>query len=126
MRITTAILIATLSGLIYAAPAVAQELKLGTLSGTVMSFGLSVPAGTTVAALTVPADKSFVVTQVCLALVTDFTLNGSVFGTAPLCELTGGGKYSPGIAFAPGESVTFTNSSAHAATVVINGVLVKP
>lgn len=109
-----------------AAPAGAQQLKKGQVSGTILSFSATGPPAAFTSIATLPATGRFVLMQIC-ANDGPATVAGDTVGTIYVSNGNGDGctRFHPGIALPPGEDMGFTNGAAVGVTVVLNGVLSK-
>ena len=106
-----------------------QQLKDGALSGEVLSASAVVSFGTTGSVLLVPNDRFYVLTQACREGFGTATLAGSTLG--PVVTSNPCLTYTPGIAFQPGEEITFTAvqqfpGQTGSITISLTGVLVDP
>jgi len=119
-------------------PVLAQNLKAGNLSGTVVSASATAPMGGTDALiLTTPASGAFVLTQVCTAGAPgsnnedNVRVVGSTVGPIAQSYVTGDlgscTVYTPGLAIPAGEELRCVQSGASggAATCTVTGVLSK-
>jgi hypothetical protein len=103
----------------------AQVVKKGTLSGTIVSQGATIPFSDSVPVYTAPAagDGFFILTQVC-ASAQSVTISGSVLG--PLAVSTGNCQsFTPGVALFPSEVLTCSNSSGNDQECMVTGLLSK-
>ena len=125
MRGFTGIFVALSVAALVSAPVLAQSVKKGTLSGTIVTHGVTIPAGGSMTVVTAPADGEgvFVVTQVCSS-AQSVSLSGSVIG--PLA-VPGGAcqSFTPGLALLPSEVLTCTNPSGGSQECMVTGLYSK-
>jgi hypothetical protein len=122
--------------MIFAASAMAQEVRSSSVSGILVSRSATVVAGDTISELfVVPQRDAFVLTQACVSQPIFYRLPyptsslvpnvvvGSVLGAVPLAQ--GCTEFEPGVAFVPGEVITCERSSAASTDTIcfITGVL---
>ena len=125
MREVTGVFVVLSVAVLMSAPAKAQSVKKGTLSGTVATQGVTVPADSSAAVFTAPADGEgfFIVTQVCSS-AQSVTLSGSAMGPVAvaggICE-----SFHPGLALQPSEVLTCTNTSGSSQECMVTGLLSK-
>jgi hypothetical protein len=103
----------------------AQVVKKGTLSGTIVSQGATIPTSSSVPVFTAPAagDGFFILTQVC-ASAQSVTISGS--GIGPLAVSSGNCQtFTPGVALLPAEVLTCSNSSGNDQECMVTGLLSK-
>jgi hypothetical protein len=119
-------------------PVLAQSLKAGNLSGTVVSASASAPTGGSDAViLTAPASGAFVLTQICTAGTSGSNNEDAVrvvgstlgpiaqsYGTDSLGACT---SYTPGLAIPAGEELRCVQGGASGSpvTCTVTGVLSK-
>jgi hypothetical protein len=125
MRGVTRIFVVLSVTALMGAPALAQSVKKGTLSGTIATQGVTIPADSSTAVLTAPADGDgvFVVTQICSS-AQSVSLSGSAMG--PLAVAGGACQsFTPGLALLPSEALTCANSSGSPQECMVTGLLSK-
>ena len=131
MRILVSVVLAA----VVCGPAAAQEIRGSAVSGTLVSRSVTLAPGELAAELlTVPDDADLILTQFCGAGVSTITfpfptilsqptLFGSQLGQVPVG--TGCTTFEPGLAVAPGETLSCQVSAAQTSevTCLVNGVL---
>ncbi len=125
MRTMVGIFVVLLVAGIISTAAQAQEVKKGTLSGTIATQGVIIPASSSMPVFTAPAagDGFFIVTQVCTS-AQSVTLSGSAIG--PLAVSTGNCQgFTPGLALVPAEVLTCTNTSGNSQECMVTGLRSK-
>jgi hypothetical protein len=104
-----------------AIPALAQSVKNGQVSGTLVSA--SAVGGDTI--FTVPGDKAFVLTQWCSEDLRAFQLTAGNLIVPTAISAVGCAAYEPGVVIAPGTGITCTPTGAFSfgTHCLITGVL---
>jgi hypothetical protein len=106
-------------------PARAQAVKKGTFTGTVVTATAVGPSGGAAPVYTAPTSGAFVLTQLCTTQLPETgSLTSPSVGTlrpgSEDCEL-----FEPGLAIAPGETLTCNGFPSSAVSCLITGVLSK-
>ena len=125
MRTMAEIFVVILVAGLISAAAQAQEVKKGTLSGTVATQGVIIPADSFMPVYTAPADGDgvFILTQVCSS-AQSVTLSGSSMG--PLAVAGGACQsFTPGLALRPSEVLTCSNTSGNSQECMVTGLRSK-
>ena len=125
MRGLTGIFVVLSVAALMSAPSLAQSVKKGTLSGTIVTQGATIPADSSMAVFTAPAEGEgvFVVTQVCSSAQA-VSISGSAIG--PLA-VPGGAcqSFTPGLALLPSEVLTCTTTSGSPQECMVTGLFSK-
>ena len=105
--------------------AVAQQVKNGTISGTLLSAGATVPANSAALVFTAPATGHFILTTFC-GDATQLTLRGHTVGFIASLALNAGAScqpLTPGFAIPQGEILSCISSIGFPSDCSISGVL---
>ena len=125
--VSTGIAIVVALGL-FSETAAGQDITAGALSGTVLSAGATVPNLSQAFVTTTPANRAFVLTQVCTTRPDALRVNaGPQIGDIPLEQDRTCTQFVPGIAIPPNTNVNcFDQSGAGGALrCMLTGVLTK-
>ena len=118
MQATAVMVAAIVLSLVTSAPAVAQQIKNGTVSGTLMSATAAVPMGSSVTVFTTPSAGPFILIDVCAEF--GITISVSRFGPIGRCFF-----FRPGLALPRSATITCTNKGDEDGVCTIIGVLSK-
>jgi hypothetical protein len=103
----------------------AQQVKKGTFTGTVVTATAVGPTASSAPVYTTPTSGAFVLTQLCTTQLPETgSLTSPSVGTlrpgSEDCEL-----FEPGLAIAPGETITCNGFPSSAVSCLITGILSK-
>ncbi len=105
------------------ATAIAQTVKNGELSGTIISKSVTIPAASSANVYTTPAAGFFVLTQICSStnnIVLTGTTMGEIHRNQTDCQ-----SFTPGIVMPAGETLSCYNQYGNPFSCVITGILTK-
>jgi hypothetical protein len=122
MKATAMISAVLLTGVLAHAPAHAQQVKKGTLTGRIVSAAVEVPGNSSGPLFTTPAKGFFVLTQVCTE-DKDADVRGATLG--PIYNENKCTTYNPGIGFPQNEAITCVNNNPDPSGCFITGIITR-